>query len=103
MQKLRKNDEVIVISGKHKGQSGRIIKINYPKNRAVVEKINVVKKHRKPSQVNSEGGIFEQESTIDLSNIALASKGKDKKPLKVKFVVSNNKKIRVDKKTGKVV
>lgn len=103
MQKFRKNDEVIVISGKHKGQVGKIINVDYKKNRVIVDKVNIIKKHTKPNQINSEGGIIDKEAAIHLSNIALASKGKDKKAIKTKFVKQENRKVRVDKKTGKEV
>ncbi len=103
MQKFRKNDDVIIISGKHKGQAGKIISLDYKKTRAIVDKVNIIKKHTKPNQVNSEGGIVDKEGPIHLSNIALASKGKEPKAIKTKFVKQGNRKVRVDKKTGKEV
>lgn len=103
MQKFRKNDEVIVIAGKHKGKVAKIINLDYKKNLVIVEQVQMVKKHTKPSQNNSEGGIIEKEAPIHLSNIALATKGKEKKAIKVKFVKQDGKKVRVDKKTGKEV
>ncbi len=103
MQKFRKNDEVIVIAGKHKGKVAKIISLDYKKNLVIIEQVNMVKKHTKPNQTNSEGGIIEKEAAINISNIALASKGKEKKAIKVKFVKQGDKKIRVDKKSGKEV
>ncbi len=64
MRKLRKNDQVIVLSGKHKGTRGTIISLDWKKGRAKVEKVNVVKKHAKPSQTNAEGGIIEFEARL---------------------------------------
>ena len=102
MVKIRKNDEVIIIAGKHKGQVGRVLKINRIKDLVTVDKINMVKKHNKPTQNNPDGGITEFEAPIHISNVALKAKGKEAKAAKVGFKVDDKgKKHRYDKKTGK--
>lgn len=102
MMKIRKNDEVIVISGKHKGQAGKVVSINRKKDLVVVDKINIVKKHNKPTQNNPDGGITEFEAPIHISNIALKSKGKEAKATRVGFKTDDKgKKHRIDKSTGK--
>ena len=71
MNRIRKDDNVKVIAGNHKGKMGRAIKILKVKNRAVVEGVNLAKKHMKPSQENPQGGIIEKELSIHISNLSL--------------------------------
>lgn len=100
--KIRKNDEVIVLAGKHKGESGKVISINTKKNTVVVDKLNIVKMHKKPTQTNPDGGIVEKEAAMHISNVALKASGKDGKAIKVGFKVDEKgKKVRVAKATGK--
>ena len=68
MKKIRKDDNVKVVSGNYKGQTGRVIKIINKNNRAIVEGINKVKKHIRPSQENPQGAILEKEMSIHISN-----------------------------------
>ena len=101
MNKFRKNDSVKVIAGSYKGQTGRVLKMIYTKNRVLVEGINKVKKHMKPSQENPQGGIVEKDMSIHISNLMLVDKGK---PVKVGFKVSDSgKKVRVNKKNGNII
>ena len=74
MYKIKKGDSVKVISGNYKGQSGRVLKIIFNKNRALVEGVNKVKKHTRASQENPQGGIIEKEMSIHLSNLMLLEK-----------------------------
>tara|TARA_B100001123_G_C14902857_1_gene864539 strand:+ start:120 stop:428 length:309 start_codon:yes stop_codon:yes gene_type:complete len=98
MKKIRKGDNVKVISGNYKGQTGRIIKIINKNNRAIVEGINKVKKHMRPNQENPQGGIVEKEMSINMSNLMLMYKNK---PVKVGFkFVKDNKKVRFNKING---
>ena len=98
MMKIKKNDNVQVISGNHKGKTGRIIKVLNSKNRAIVEGINKVKKHVRPNQENPQGGIIEKEMSLHLSNLMLLYKGK---PVKVGFkVLKDGKKIRINRTNG---
>ena len=101
MLKLKKGDNVLVISGKDKGKTGSIISI-FPKvNKAIIKGVNIVKKHQKPSK-QSGGGIVEKELAVHLSNLAFLSL-KDGKKTKIGFKIENNKKIRFEKKTGEII
>ena len=101
MRKIKKGDNIKVISGNYKGQTGRIIKIINKNNRAIVEGINKVKKHMKPNQENPQGGIIEKEMSINMSNLLLMHKNK---PVKVGFkFIKNNKKVRFNKINGDVI
>ena len=68
---VRKGDTVVVIAGKEKGKRGRILRVVTAKERVVVERVNMVKRHTKPTQANPRGGILEKEGTIAMSNLAL--------------------------------
>jgi large subunit ribosomal protein L24 len=68
---VKKDDTVAILSGKDKGKTGRILKVLPEKGRVVVENINMVKRHTRPNQQNSEGGILEKEATLDISNVQL--------------------------------
>ena len=96
---LRKGDKVIVISGKDKGKTGTIQKVDPRSNRVVVENVNVRKKHKKPTQANPEGSILEIYAPINASNVMLVDP-KTKKPTRVKHAVVKDKKVRVAKASG---
>lgn len=101
-QKLRKGDQVIVITGKDKGKAGEILKIFPTENRALVAGVNMITKHQKPSRVDA-GGIVKKEAKIQLSNIAYLDPIK-KIATKLSFkILEDGKKIRVAKKSGEVV
>ena len=99
--KLKKGDNVLVITGKDKGKSGSILSIIPKKNRAIVKGVNIVKKHQKPSK-QSGGGIIEKELSIQLSNLAFISI-KDGKKTKIGYKLEKDKKIRFEKKTGEII
>lgn len=99
--KLRKQDMVLVITGKSKGTRGRIIQVFEDEGRLLVEGVNKAKKHQKPGRGNEKGGIIEKETPIHISNVMLVSKGNE--PVKVRKTVENGKRIRVEKKSGKAV
>ncbi|WP_371246057.1 50S ribosomal protein L24 [Mycoplasmopsis agassizii] len=108
--KLRKNDDVIVIAGAYKGQRGQILNLFPKTNKATVKGINVVTKHKKPTQQDQKGGIDTFEAPIHLSNLALAlNKGKNanNQTTKLRIDVRNDgKKVirtRIAKKSGKAV
>ncbi|MCC3160920.1 MAG: 50S ribosomal protein L24 [Mollicutes bacterium PWAP] len=102
MKRIKINDEVAVISGKHKGQSGRVLKIDWKKERVTIDKVNIVKKHQKPTQQEPEGGIKEFEAPIHISNVAVKTKGKDGKKTKIAFKINDKgNKVRISKATGK--
>ena len=99
--KLKKGDNVLVITGKDKGKSGSILSIVPKNNRAIVKGVNMVKKHQKPSK-QSGGGIIEKELSIHLSNLAFISI-KDGKKTKIGYKLEKNKKIRFERKTGEII
>ncbi len=99
---VKKGDTVKVISGKDKGKQGVILEA-YPKqSRVLVEGINVVKKHAKPSQDNPQGGILNKEAAIHVSNV-MPIDPKSGEPTRVGYKVENGKKVRVAKKSGEVL
>jgi large subunit ribosomal protein L24 len=100
--KLKKGDEVIVLAGKDKGKTGKIIKVSPTINKAVVTVINKVKKNQKPNN-NQSGGILEKEMPLDISNIAYYDPAL-KRGVKIGFKFSNKgKKIRYSKQTQKEI
>ncbi|MEP2978591.1 MAG: 50S ribosomal protein L24 [Lentilitoribacter sp.] len=101
MQKIRKGDKVVVLTGKDKGRSGEVTKVLPKEGRAVVTGINVVKRHQKQSQT-TEAGIVSKEAPINLSNLAVADP-KDGKPTRVGIKVDGDKKVRVAKRSGEVI
>jgi len=95
---LKKNDTVEVLSGKDKGRVGKILSVFPKSSKAVVERINIVKRHTKPSATNQQGGIIEVESPVDLSNLQIICK-KCSKTVKVNFLfVEGENKVRICKK-----
>ena len=96
--KLKKGDEVIVLAGKDKGKTGKIIKMVPKQMKAIVSEINRVKKNQKPDN-NQPGGIVDKEMPIHISNI-LAYDSKSKKSSKVGFKIESGKKIRILKSSG---
>ncbi len=99
--RLKKNDNVVVISGKEKGKTGRILKIDHKKERVVVQGLNMVKKAMRKRSQQDKGGIIEIEAPIHVSNVALLSKGERTK-VGYKFN-DKNEKVRYAKKTGEVL
>ena len=100
--KLKKGDEVIVISGKDKGKTGKIVKFVSEQRRVIVSEINKVKKHQKPNN-NEPGGIIEKEMPIHISNIAFFDSNL-KKGVRIGYKLNKeNKKIRINKNSGKEI
>ncbi len=99
--KIKKGDKVQVIAGSNKGKSGEVTVIITDKNRAVVEGVNIVKKHMKPTNDNP-GGIVEMAAPIHISNLALLDP-KSNKPTRVGYKIKNNKKVRYSKKSGQII
>ncbi len=99
--KLKKGDEVIVLTGKDKGKTGKILKMIPKKMKAIVSEINRVKKNQKPDN-NQPGGIIEKEMPIHISNLSFYD-SELKKGIKVGFKINNNKKIRFNKSSGKEI
>jgi len=98
--KIKKGDTVKVIAGKDKDKEGKVISVDAKNNKVIVEGINVVKKHTKPSAANQNGGIVSKEAPIDASNVMYVHKGK---ATRVGFKMENDKKVRFAKSTGDVI
>ena len=99
--KLKKNDIVQVITGKYKGQKGRIIKIYSDKNRVIVEGINIINKHQRPTQDNPQGGIMKKETSINSSNVQYVE---NDIPIKIGYkILDNGSKVRFSKKTNNIL
>ena len=100
MLKIKKGDTVKVIAGKDKDKEGKVISVDQKKGRVVVEGINMLTKHTKPSAVNQNGGIIHQEGSIDISNVMYVHKGK---ATRVGIKMDGDKKVRYAKSTGEVI
>ena len=98
--KIKKGDTVKVITGKDKDKEGKVISVDVKKGKVVVEGVNMITKHSKPSQSNPNGGIVQREAAIDVSNVMLVHNGK---ATRVGFEVKDGKKVRVAKATGAVI
>ncbi|MDZ7824107.1 MAG: 50S ribosomal protein L24 [Ahrensia sp.] len=101
MQKIRKGDSVVVITGKDKGRSGAVTRVMPKDGKALVAGINMVKRHTKQSQT-TEGGIIAKEAPIELSNLSLIDP-KDGKPTRVGFRMEGDKKVRFAKRSGDLI
>ena len=99
---VKKGDKVMVISGKDKGKTGVILSALPKKDRVLVEGVNIVKKHSKPSQMNPQGGIISQEAPIHVSNV-MPLDPKTGEPTRVGLKVVDGKKVRVAKKSGEAL
>jgi large subunit ribosomal protein L24 len=101
--RIRKGDQVVVISGADRGKRGEVLRVMPTDGRAVVQGVNIAKKHTKPKGMGQPGGIIEVEASIDLSNLMLVDPKTDK-PTKVGFrVLEDGRKIRVARATGNVI
>ncbi|WP_396177787.1 50S ribosomal protein L24 [Flavobacterium sp.] len=100
--KIKSGDTVRVIAGDHKGAEGKIVKVDREKNKAIVEGVNMVSKHTKPSAKSPQGGIVKKEAPIQISNIALVDP-KTKETTKVGMRMEGDKKVRFSKKSNQVL
>ena len=102
MYKIKKDDVVIVIAGKDKGKNGQVLSVDHKNKKILVKGVNVVKKHQKAGKTKgaTESGIIERENWIAISNVMLSIDGK---ATRVGFKIDGDKKVRVAKKTGKVI
>lgn len=98
--KIKKGDTVKVIAGKDKDKEGKVVSIDRKAGRVLIEGINKITKHEKPSAANQDGGIIQKEAPIDISNVMYVHKGK---PTRIGFKFENGKKVRFAKSTGDVV
>ncbi|OLN23097.1 MULTISPECIES: 50S ribosomal protein L24 [Domibacillus] len=99
---VKKGDKVMVITGKDKGKTGVVLAAFPKKDRVLVEGVNIVKKHAKPSQLNPQGGILSQEAAIHVSNVMLLDP-KTNEPTRVGYKEVDGKKVRVAKKSGETL
>ena len=97
--KIKKDDVVQVIAGKDKGATGKVLSVDTKNHKVLVEGVNMVSKHTKPSMSNQQGGIIEMEAPIDLSNVMYVHKGK---PVRIGFQGEKKDKVRVAKVDGKL-
>ena len=100
MQKIRKGDSVVVLTGRDKGRTGEVLRVMPKDDKAVVRGINQVRRHQRQTQ-SEAGGIITKEAPIHLSNIAIVAS--DGKATRVGFEVRDGKKVRVAKRTGDVI
>ena len=100
--KIKSGDQVRVISGDHKGSEGKVLTVFIDKNKAIVEGVNMVSKHTKPSAKNPQGGIVKKEAPIQISNLSLIDP-KSKEITKVGFRIEGDKKVRFSKKSNQVL
>jgi large subunit ribosomal protein L24 len=100
--RLKKGDQVVVITGKDKGETGKIESVDKKKDRVYVTGVNIAKRHTRPTASNQEGGIVDKVMSIHVSNVMLVDP-KDNKPTRVAFKTQDGKKIRYAKRSGTVL
>jgi large subunit ribosomal protein L24 len=99
--KIRKGDTVVVLSGKDKGKTGEVIRSIPKDGKVVVSGVNVAVRHRKPTQLNPQGGLERKEAPLHVSKVAIATR--DGKPSRVRFETREGKKVRVAVKSGELI
>lgn len=99
---IKKGDTVQVIAGDDRGKQGRVLSVDAEKNRAIVEGVNIITKHTKPSAKYPQGGRIQKEAPINISNLALLDP-KSGKPTRIGVKVQDGKKIRIAKKSGQEI
>ena len=99
--KIKSGDTVRVIAGEHKGQEGKVQLVLIEKNKAIVEGVNMISKHEKPSAANPQGGIVKKEAPIHISNLSLLTK--DGEATRVGYKMEGDKKVRFSKKSNEVI
>ena len=99
--KIKKGDRVILLTGKDKGRTGQVLAVRPKENRLVVQGLNLVQRHTRPSQSDPNGGIKTKEASVHISNVALVDAGG--KPTRVGFRIEDGKKVRFAKTTGDVI
>ena len=100
---VRKGDTVVVIAGKERGKRGKVLRVIPEKGRVIVERINMVKKHQRPTQKLRQGGIIEREGSLHISNVMLLDPRNDK-PTRVGVrALSDGKKVRLARKSGEMI
>ncbi len=100
MMKIKKGDTVKVIAGKDKDKEGKVISVDHKDGKVIVEGVNMITKHTKPSAANQNGGIIQKEAPIDASNVMYVHKGK---ATRIGFKIEGDKKVRFAKSTGDII
>ncbi|MBN1869927.1 MAG: 50S ribosomal protein L24 [Candidatus Omnitrophica bacterium] len=100
---IKKNDQVVVIAGKDKGKTGKVLKVFPKQDRVIVEHINLSKKAQRPTQQNQQGGFIEIEMPIHRSNIMLVDKRTNKSTRMASSILKDGSKVRIAKKSGEVI
>jgi large subunit ribosomal protein L24 len=103
MARIRKNDQVIVTTGKDKGKIGKVTMVLPDEGRVIVEKVNMVKKHMKPTQKNPQGGVMDKEASIHLSNVMLLDPKSGERTRVGYRLLKDEKKVRYSKKSNEVL
>lgn len=99
--RIKKGDRVVVLTGRDRGRQGNVIRVFPTESRLLVEGVNLVQRHTRPSQVNPQGGIVNKEAPIHVSNVAYVDKGGE--ATRVGFRMQGDKKVRFAKKSGEVI
>jgi large subunit ribosomal protein L24 len=100
---VRKGDTVMVVAGKDRGKRGKVLRVIPEKSRVVVERVNMIKKHQRPTQKLRQGGIIEREGSIHLSNVMLVDPTSDK-PTRIGMrALTDGRKVRVARKSGEII
>jgi large subunit ribosomal protein L24 len=101
--RVRADDEVVVISGKDRGKTGRVLQVDPVKQRVFVEGLNIVKRHQRPTPgTNQPGGVIEKPGPIHISNVALVDP-KDRKPTRTRVEERDGKRVRIGVRSGEVI
>jgi large subunit ribosomal protein L24 len=103
MMSIRKGDMVVVIAGKEKGKTGKVLELDRKKQRVLVERLNMVKRHQRPTQVQKQGGVIEKEAAIHISNVMLYDEKAGKGSRVGWKVLTDGKKVRISRRSGEVV
>jgi large subunit ribosomal protein L24 len=103
MAHVRKGDTVVVIAGKEKGKRGKVLRVLPERGRVVVERINLVKRHQRPTQRIRQGGIIEREAALHLSNVMLVDPRNDRPTRAGTRLLADGRKVRVAKKSGEMI
>ncbi len=99
--KIKKGDRVIVLTGRDKGRQGEVLRVFPKEERVIVQGLNLVKRHTRPTQLDPQGGIKTKEAPLHISNVAFADS--DGRPTRVGFRMEGDKKVRFAKKSGEVI
>ena len=100
---IKKGDTVVVITGKEKGKTGKVIELSHERQRVLVERLNMVKRHQRPTQTQKQGGIIEKEASIHISNVLLYDEKAGKGTRVGHKVLKDGTKVRISRRTGETL